>query len=772
MRSSTFIVLVSIAVLAFPLFFLSDTEGSQIEGRTDISFGLPQDGFSFTTVESFDSDGNGKDEIYLGGAGFTDNALTEGILAYEYDIASGQWNEFGSGLPGDGSGNYYGALGLGDINGDGEMDIAAPLPTRWYLAMDETNSGVDIYTGDGQGSFDFLNRILLTDPLGARFHDSSNEVEIIDLDNDGHNDIAISTYVGIRVFFGDSSGTNWEESSPPHLKQTEISGVGIGDLNNDGLLDLVGTPYQRSTDVEMYIQGSRRSWRDVPFEETSAGYGVKILDLDLDGNNDVIFGTNGEGIRAFLGEGEVSLTEFPHTEASSGLPSSDGPWNQLELRDINGDDYPDLVAACSSRETVNVYLNELPSGWTEVFTGSDEMVVGGDPYGTNFGDWDGDGQIDVAGCGWDDGANAWLINGGEGSSGGNLLPIASAGDDMTVNIGDVVTLDGSDSEDPDGEIVEWEWKCTSHPSLSMEDADTDSPSFTAEEEGTYVFTLRVKDDNDEWSGISSVRVTVLDPDVNYPPSAVISGDSAGVVGETVNLDGSGSIDVDGDVVGWQWSCTSHTISFQGSTSSQASFVPDEVGEYEIELVVEDDSGEFSDPDSITIHVESGISYVYPLIGPITYTSGDPVVGAKVTIQGNGETYSKETDQTGKARFTQGVLPGTYDVTVEIEGEKKAEFSIEVKDDGDVVPDTGSYPQILSNEAGTGEGNSLVLIAAVVGIIIIALVFLFFIVRGMGGKREQVEVAQTFAPKCPKCGSTARWIPDFQRNYCDSCSEYL
>ncbi len=238
------------------------------------------------------------------------------------------------------------------------MDISAPKPSRWY-EMDYSENGIDIYTGNGNGVFEFTHTI----PLDDSQMGSSNEVEVADLDDDGFTDIIVSTYSGIKVFFGDGSGTRWNEQSPPHLKSTEISGIGIGDLNKDGLLDIVGTPYQRSEDVEMYVQGNLRSWRDVPFKETSAGFGVKILDVDLDGNNDVVYGTLNEGIKVWLGQGEVTLTSFPCTDGSEGLPSIDGAWDQVELSDINGDGKPDLIAAINTKSTVHCFINDLPGGW-------------------------------------------------------------------------------------------------------------------------------------------------------------------------------------------------------------------------------------------------------------------------------------------------------------------------------------------------------------------------------------------------------------------------
>jgi hypothetical protein len=38
------------------------------------------------------------------------------------------------------------------------------------------------------------------------------------------------------------------------------------------------------------------------------------------------------------------------------------------------------------------------------------LTMGGEPYGANFGDWDGNGRLDAAACSWGTGVKAWLIN--------------------------------------------------------------------------------------------------------------------------------------------------------------------------------------------------------------------------------------------------------------------------------------------------------------------------------------------------------------------------
>src|SRR5918995_197926 len=49
----------------------------------------------------------------------------------------------------------------------------------------------------------------------------------------------------------------------------------------------------------------------------------------------------------------------------------------------------------------------------------------------------------------------------------NHSPVANAGADQTVNAGDTVTLDGSKSTDPDGNIVSYLWKQIEGPTVDL-----------------------------------------------------------------------------------------------------------------------------------------------------------------------------------------------------------------------------------------------------------------------------------------------------------------
>jgi K319L-like, PKD domain/Thrombospondin type 3 repeat len=78
----------------------------------------------------------------------------------------------------------------------------------------------------------------------------------------------------------------------------------------------------------------------------------------------------------------------------------------------------------------------------------------------------------------------------------NVKPVASAGPDQTVTVGDTVALDGSGSNDADVDPLTYQWSLTTKPAGStatLSDPNAVNPTFVADRGGTYVAQLIVND---------------------------------------------------------------------------------------------------------------------------------------------------------------------------------------------------------------------------------------------------------------------------------------
>ncbi|REL28509.1 hypothetical protein DXX93_19350 [Thalassotalea euphylliae] len=180
----------------------------------------------------------------------------------------------------------------------------------------------------------------------------------------------------------------------------------------------------------------------------------------------------------------------------------------------------------------------------------------------------------------------------------NNPPVANAGDNQTVAVGDTVTLDGSASSDPEGDLITYQWQIVNVPDGSsltqLNDPTTPMPSFVGDVVGRYEFALVVNDGEDD-SPADIVQVEVLQG--NLPPQAEIALASDEVqVGSQVTLDGRNSNDPDNgpSPLTYQWSFMS-VPDGSGLTDADiaepmaalTSFVPDVEGVYSVELRVED-----------------------------------------------------------------------------------------------------------------------------------------------------------------------------------------
>lgn len=172
----------------------------------------------------------------------------------------------------------------------------------------------------------------------------------------------------------------------------------------------------------------------------------------------------------------------------------------------------------------------------------------------------------------------------------NSAPIANAGINQTVAVGETVSLDGTGSADPDGDLLSFQWTIQSYPNGSTAailNADKPNPLFTPDQPGDYVFQLVVTDS----LGLSSAPATVTISTINSAPVADAGPDqSVSLIGTTVTLGGQ-SFDPDDDLIVYSWSIVTKPSGSSATLSDPASpdpkFVVDVQGDYVIELVVSD-----------------------------------------------------------------------------------------------------------------------------------------------------------------------------------------
>ncbi len=124
----------------------------------------------------------------------------------------------------------------------------------------------------------------------------------------------------------------------------------------------------------------------------------------------------------------------------------------------------------------------------------------------------------------------------------NNIPIADAGPDQNVANGALVRLDGSNSRDPDGDVINFRWRVLSSPQGSLADlngSETPTPTFIADVDGIYRIELVVVEEPD-------VDIQNQDPDTVGGIPAVAQGESSDpdevtiLVGPPGAFEGSGN----------------------------------------------------------------------------------------------------------------------------------------------------------------------------------------------------------------------------------------
>jgi hypothetical protein len=204
-------------------------------------------------------------------------------------------------------------------------------------------------------------------------------------------------------------------------------------------------------------------------------------------------------------------------------------------------------------------------------------------------------------------------------------PIAHAGPDQTVywNGSDAITMDGSNSVDPNGDSLQYRWNQMQGPPVTIV-ASNSQALFIPNGLGEYRFNLIVNNGVYD-STPDEIRILVT----NLPPIASAGfSQSMLVIPQIVALDGSHSMDPKGAALTYHWRQTQGpSAQLLGAAQARAAFIPAGAGAYEFELTV---SNLFSasTPSRATFYL--GVVPPVANAGPTRYAGR-----ASITLDGSG-----------------------------------------------------------------------------------------------------------------------------------------
>lgn len=189
----------------------------------------------------------------------------------------------------------------------------------------------------------------------------------------------------------------------------------------------------------------------------------------------------------------------------------------------------------------------------------------------------------------------------------NQPPTADAGPDQTVNEGEMVSLNSSNSSDPDDGIASHHWAQIDGSAVTLSDPYGIQPTFTTPdvnlEGAALTFELTVTD----YSGLQSKDSCVVNVTwQNEPPQADAGSDQTVDEKSIVTLDGSYSLDIDDGIVSYSWNqIDGPAVMLLNPTTCKTSFTAPNVESEGISLTFSltvADAGGLFDTDSCVVNI--------------------------------------------------------------------------------------------------------------------------------------------------------------------------
>jgi len=234
---------------------------------------------------------------------------------------------------------------------------------------------------------------------------------------------------------------------------------------------------------------------------------------------------------------------------------------------------------------------------------------------------------------------------------GNMPPVADAGPDQTVDEGITVTLDESNSTDPNNDIVSYLWEQTNGPVVVLLDPEDGNVTFTAPDVDAYGASLSFRLTATDSAGLQSEDDCIVNVSwVNLPPTANADLDQTVDEGYTVTLSGLDSSDPDDGIDSYLWEQTEGpAVSISDPTELQPTFVAPDAFSQDVSLTFQltvEDFGGLRSTDTCVVNVS------WTNIPPTADAGPDQTVDKGVTVTLDGSNSSDPDDGIASVRWKQ------------------------------------------------------------------------------------------------------------------------